>query len=354
MTAQDRSVFSLIDVLKKDPSNKDAAETLKAVYDSAVETKREMIRGDLEISKTPDTWAAIVPDLEILQKMYNDIKANPAALKAVPEPTDFSKTILKVKNKAAEGYYNQGIEYLNYNNRSYAKMAYDAFSKANRMVPGYNDVVNRMRIALDLSVIKVIVQPVDYYNYGYNYWGFSNDYLQRKMVDDLNRMSFSDVKFYTDWDARSRQIKADRIVTLRMTNIYIGNMYTERYSYTRSKEIEVGQTRTLPPKPIYETVKATVNVTRRIMKNYGSLECRIYDAASGANILFDNYPSDYRWAHESATYTGDSRALLPEDWDKINNKYQRPPSRTELSERIINDAYDPLLRRIRSGVNFGM
>lgn len=352
MTEQDRSVFALLDQLKKNPADPMIANMFKSVYDSAVNTKSDLIKENLEISQTPDTWANTIPDLQILQKMRNEILANPAALKVVPNPQDFTKIINKVRNKAAEGYYNQGMEYLNYNNRSYGKMAYDAFSKANNMIPGYNDVVNRMRIAKDMATVKVVVEPVNYFNYGYSYWGLNEDYLQQKMVDDLNRMSYNDVKFYTDWQARTQHIQVDRVVNLNMNNIYIGNVSTNKVTYSRSKQIQTGQTNANPPQPIYQTVKATVTVTKRLLVGDGNLQCRIYDPVTNRNILYDNYPGNYQWVSETATYRGDSRALEPEDLVKINNNYSAQPARSEITTRIINQSYDLLLRRIKNGISF--
>lgn len=49
------------------------------------------------------------------------------------------------------------------------------------------------------------------------------------MIRDLNAGSFRNVRFYTDWEARSQNIRADRVVELNFTNIYIGQQ--ERATY---------------------------------------------------------------------------------------------------------------------------
>ena len=155
------------------------------------------------------------------------------------------------------------------------------FVKANNAYPHYRDVEDRIREAREMATIKVVVKPVNYYNNSWNYWGFNNDYLQYAMVRDLNNASYSNVRFYTDREAEANFIRADRIVELNFNDLYIGSVYTDRYTIQRSKKIEIGQTRSVPPKPVYKTVTATVQVSRSILQSRASLDCRIYDWVSG-------------------------------------------------------------------------
>lgn len=34
-----------------------------------------------------------------------------------------------------------------------------------------------------------------HHNHGWNYWGFQNDWLQHRMVKDLNAMTLNDIRF---------------------------------------------------------------------------------------------------------------------------------------------------------------
>jgi hypothetical protein len=82
------------------------------------------------------------------------------------------------------------------------------------------------------------------------------------------------------------------------------------------------------------------------------LECRIYDVPTGRNILYDHFPGRYNWVFESASYNGDQRALTDEDLRLVNNRFDRYPTREEVGQKLINDAYGALVRRIEQGVNF--
>jgi len=352
-TPDDKLVFDLIERLKKNPNDADAAKQLPEAYEQAAEVRKNINSNTFNNMNEGDRWIEISKQLLVAQQLYSEIKGSPVISKIIPNPWDPTVKIQEAKQKAAEEYYNQGQQYLTYNNRPYARKAYDMFVKANTAYPNYKDVREMMQQSQLLATIKIVVNQVNYDNYGWNYWGFNNDYLQYKITRDLNNSSYRDVKFYSEDEARRLNIRPDRIVNLTFTDLYIGQLFNDRYSIDRSKQIEVGQTKTIPPQPIYETVKATVYVTRRVLQSRASLECRIYDWASNRNILFDRFPDNNTWKDESARYTGDKRALEQSDWNLINNSSNiNPPSRNELAQRLIDNCYNQLLSRIRNGVSF--
>ncbi|MBL7707992.1 MAG: hypothetical protein JNJ86_02920 [Chitinophagaceae bacterium] len=352
-TPDDKLVFDLIERLKKNPNDADAAKQLPEAYEQAAEVRKNINSNTFNNMNEGDRWIEISKQLLVAQQLYSEIKGSPVISKIIPNPWDPTVKIQETKQKAAEEYYNQGQQYLTYNNRPYARKAYDMFVKANTAYPNYKDVREMMQQSQLLATIKIVVNQVNYDNYGWNYWGFNNDYLQYKITRDLNNSSYRDVKFYSEDEARRLNIRPDRIVNLTFTDLYIGQLFNDRYSIDRSKQIEVGQTKTIPPQPIYETVKATVYVTRRVLQSRASLECRIYDWASNRNILFDRFPDNNTWKDESARYTGDKRALEQSDWNLINNSSNiNPPSRNELAQRLIDNCYNQLLSRIRNGVSF--
>ena len=150
------------------------------------------------------------------------------------------------------------------------------------------------------------------------------------------------------------QIPTDRIVELNFTELYVGQVFNNSSSILRSIQIETGTTNTKPPKPIYQTVNATVFTNTSYMQSRATLECRIYDQATGNNLLYDRFPGNDEWRIEIASYSGDSRALLPEDWNRINNNSnQQPPSRAQVADKLIRNAYSLLISRIKNGVQFG-
>lgn len=352
-TGEDKQVFDLIERLKKNPNDHEADRLLPEVYQQALDSKRQLNQEHLSQMAPGDRYLEKAKQLEVLQKMYTDIKASPAASKAVTNPWNPYEAIQTNKNNAAKEYYSQGMHFLSFNNRAYAGKAYEMFEKANSVVPGYLNVQQMMAEAKRLSTIYVIIRPVNYYNYNYSHWGFQNDFLQNQMVRDLNLSSFRDTKFFTEWEARNQHVQMDKVVDLNIVDMFIGQSYTQNNTYQRSAQIQVGTTKSLPEKPVYETVRAIVYVTTRVLESHAALECRIYDWVSGANIFFDRFPGRYNWRVQTATYKGDRRALTPEDlWLISNSGLTSAPLRNEIASRLLNDCYGQLLNSIRNGVRF--
>ena len=351
-TFEDKQVFDLIERLKKNANDVEAQELLPGAYRAALQKRDSLTEQKYYNLGGGERHIALANEWLVMQQMYEAILSNPAAKKAVPNPWDPSFKIQEEYNHAANEFYDQGLTYLNYNTREGAQKAYDLFVKTNKAVPGYKDVRDLMAEALDKSYIKVIVNPVNYYNNGFGYWGFQNDWLQQQMVRDLNFRSYKNVKFFTDWEARSQNIRPDKVVDLNYTRIYISQLFTQYYTVNRKTQIKTGETKTNPPKPIYETVTATVFVTKRYMQSNATLQCRIYDAYSNRNSFYDNFSNSYNWNIETATYRGDSRALTQEDWRLINNRFTNEPGREEIADKLLRDSYNMLLSRINNRVSF--
>ncbi|MEP6844348.1 MAG: hypothetical protein ABI861_00015 [Panacibacter sp.] len=351
-TFEDKQVFDLVDRLKKNANDEEAQRLLPQAYKTALEKREGLTDAKYYNMAGGDRHIALANEWKVMRNMYEAILSVPAAQKVLPNPWDPSLKIQQEYNHAADEYYEQGLTALNYNTREGAQKAYDYFVKSNNAVPGYKDVKDLMAEALDKSYIKVIVTPVNYYNNGYNFWGFQNDWLQQQMVRDLNFRSYKDVKFFTDWEARSQNVQPDKIVDLNYTRIYISQLFTQSYNYNRSADIKTGETNSIPAKPIYERVTAVVYVTKRYMQSNATLQCRIYDAYSNRNSFYDNFSNNYNWNIETATFRGDSRALTPEDWRMVNNSYNNPPGRAEIADRLLKDSYNMLLSRINSRVSF--
>ena len=351
-TFEDKQVFELVERLKKNPADGEAKRLLPEAYEQSITARNQVAEATNNNLEGGDRYMALAQQYEVVRKMYEAIVSTPAAHEAVPDPWNPAKAILDARSNAAREYYEQGMVYLNNNSRPSAQQAYDYFAKANDAVPGYKDVRDMMAVAKDKSLIKVVVNPVNYYNNPFGYWGFQNDWMQDQLVRDLNFRAYRDVKFYTEWQARSQNIVPDKVVDLVYTRIFISQLYTNSYSYNRTAEIKTGETKTNPPKPVYEKVTATVYVTSRYFQSNAALQCRIYDVLSNRNMMFETFPNSYTWKEETATYRGDSRALTAEDWARINNNNFNTPSRYDIADRLLRDSYNMLISRINNSVRF--
>lgn len=353
-TPDDTAVSELIQRIKKNNRDDEAIKLLPDAYWKATEQRMLISNSSFMNMNEGDQWMEVAKELAISQQFYNEITQNAVLAKLITNPWNPAQKIQEAKQKAAEKYYELGIQYMSYNNRPYAEKAFDMFTKAEKAYPGYRDTGDWLFKAKELATIKVIVRPVNYNNIGWQQWGFENDFLQYRMVRDLNSTSaYEHVRFYTDRDAYAGRIRTDKIVELNFNDLFIGSVASSNNTIQRSKQIQTGETASIPPKPVYETVRATVYVTRKILQSRATLDCRIYDWITGSILLSDRFPDSYSWRHEYATYSGDRRALEPSDWNLINGSPGiNAPARNDLATRLINNCYNQLLSRIRSGVKF--
>lgn len=354
-TVEDKTVFDLIEKLQKNSNDKDATDQLPNAYTTVLLKRQQLTEANYTYLSPGDRYVELAKEWGVMQQMYDKIYPLAAIRSQLKNLWNPAEAIQKAKLSAAGEFYNQGLEFLNYDNKQAASKAYDLFVKAEKAVPDYKDVAELKREALEKATIKVVIKPVGYSRYSWNYWGYQNDWLQQQIVNDLNAQSYRDVRFYTDWNAGTSQINPDRIVEINFTEIFVGSVFTDRRNYERSIQVETGKTKSIPPQPVYGTVTAKVYVTRKYMESRATLECRIYDWVSGNNLLYDRFPERNNWQTETATYTGDRRALTDEDWRRINsNGDDYPPSRNEIADKLMRNCYQALLSRIKSGVKFGM
>lgn len=352
-TPEDKTVFDLIERLEKNPGDKEAGRLLPEAYQYAREKRKEITDQLGAAGVQGDRYMEMANEWMVLKQMHDRIKSTPGAAAVLPDPWDPTPMIEGAKKLAAEDYYKAGMTFLGYNTREYAQKAYENFQKAAKASPGYKDVDNMIRVAADKATTRVLVNPVNYNRYGFGYYGFQNDWLQQQMVRDLNARAFANTRFYTEWELRSQQLVPDKVVDLDFIELFLDNIHSDSRSYQRSKQVVIGQTNSKPPKPVMQTVYATVTVQRRYMSSYATLECRIYDRQSNQTILADRFPERIEWIQERATYTGDRRALTAADIALISNVWNDyPPSREQMAETLVRNTYQQLLSRISSGVNW--
>lgn len=76
------------------------------------------------------------------------------------------------------------------------------------------------------------------------------------------------------------------------------------------------------------------------------MDVNIIDVASRKNIAYSSFSDSYNWEQESATYSGDRRALTSSDWTVINNNYNLP-----RKEDIMNELYRNLYPQVKNKIS---
>ena len=260
---EDKALQDAVKKLNKDPSDHEAKAAVPVLYNSVLKTHQDRIKS-YQTGADLSRWDKIIGEYNELQNAYNSIVHSTPSFKLVT-PENFSTQLLETKQQAAEEYYNLGETYLAKNSRNDAKKAYNYFKKAERYIPGYKDVTDRMSTAYENAIVDVVINPVQDNSFFFNSgWGnsgydYSNEYFQRTLVRELaydnnnNNRNYA-ARFYSDWEADRENIRPDWIVDLRLRNIDLPQPTNYNYRRSRSADVQIGTDTS--GKPVYKKVKS--------------------------------------------------------------------------------------------------
>ncbi len=352
---EDRALQDAVKKLNKSQTDENALAAVPILYSNIQKAHLAKIasyKNGRDISR----WEKIISEYDQLQSAYNAIINSTPAFRLVT-PQNYSADLLESKQQAAQEYYAEGESYINKDGRDNAKKAYGYFQKSDKFVPGFKDAKEQMNNAYDLSIVNVVVNPVQdnsfffnsgWGNSGYNY---SNEYFQQTLVRDLQTANSNGryaARFYTDWEARRDNIQPDWAVDLRLRDMNLPN--PTAYNYVQNRNAQVRNGTDTSGKPIYKTVYATVNISRQSFIASANMELNITDLHTRRSISFRNFREDYRWQEERASYSGDSRALTNEDWTIINNQSYHTPRR----EDVLSELYRKIYPQVKNSVSYSV
>jgi hypothetical protein len=353
---ENKSLQDAVKKLNKKPSDAAATEAVPILYSNLLKTHQDRI-ASYQTGSDPARWDKIIAEYNALQTAYDNIVNSTAAFRLVT-PQNFSAQLLDAKHAAAEEYYQAGEAYLNRSGRDNAKTAYNYLRKADRYESGYKDVRTKMNQAFEKSVVDVVINPIEDDRYFFNSgWGssglnYSNEYFQRTLVRDLandNNNSNYAARFYSDWEAQRSNIQVDWVVDLRLRNMNLPQPIRNTYRQSRSKQIQSGTDTS--GKPIYQTVTASLNITRMSFVAEAQMDLSVRDLEMSRTVSNRSFRENYRWEEERATYSGDQRALTSQDWNMINNSSFYTPRREEVLEQLYRKLYPQVLNAIKYAVD---
>src|SRR5437868_2978050 len=335
---EDRTLFDVVKALSKHPNDSNAIKALPVLYPIAQTRHLDKISRYKNESGL-NTLDKIVDEYTVLQKMYDVITADATSSRLV-SPTNYQNQLYDAKQQAADEYYSEGLAMLDKEGRDNAKRAWTYFSKADKFIPGFKDAKAKMDEAYQNAIVNVVINPVTdnsfYFNTGWGNAGYnySHEYFQQTMIRELGGTNATryPARFYSDWDARRENIKPDWVIDLTLRYLDIPRPASYNYVRTSTKSVEAGKDTS--GHTIYQSVSATVSITRMSFTARGQMQVEITDVASRKIISNHTYSDDYSWQEEHADYSGDSRALSQSDWDMLSNRryYDQPTKEDVLSE----------------------
>jgi hypothetical protein len=354
--SDEKDLATLIKRLNKKGGDDKIIADLKDVYGNAYLKSTQRLE-NYRYDPAPQKWDKIIPELEGLQRMYETISQSAYALRLV-NPANVYPQLIASKDSASFDYYEYGSQQLQQQQRENSKEAYYAFQKALRFVPNYKNAKQLMKEAYDRSIVNVLVNTIQYDDFGMNNWGW-NQYSNKdrmtynNLLRDLGGQSASNIpaRFYEEYALRRENKGPDIVVDLVWKNLRFDYPRDRTRSYNRSKRIETG--RDTANKPIYQTVTATVHVTERELTANGDMNLIVTDGVNRTQLRWDRLPSDYRYRLEFADYSGDKRALDNSDWTLINRSRNQPmPSKEDAMSEMMQKIYHDLVNRIKNAVNW--
>jgi tetratricopeptide (TPR) repeat protein len=329
--------------LQKDPDDPKLLNIIQNAYRYAVNDHEDRIRSNSE-SNNELKWEWMYNEYVSLQRLYDAIYKVPSVYNIV-NPVNYSSYLITYAERAGDVRFDRGLTFMNrYDKQSYRK-AYREFEAALQFKPGHRDIMLKMDEAYDYAVTNVVILPMQQYGgYVYSSYTIGGNNFDDQLIRDLQYSSGNEfVKFYSAWDARSKNVRVDQEVDMQLATIDIGRHYDNRSSRKVMKEIVVKETVYKPDSIVreYAKVYADIVTTRRTMSSNAVLQVRVRDA-DGRWLWNDNFTANHNWSTEFASYKGDERALTEADKQLVNRRHEFAPPETEIIrimlEQIGNDA----------------
>ncbi len=293
------AVLTAVQRLRQNPDHKKSREVLNLSYQAAVNYLETDAQNQLA-SNANFKFRSALSNYEKINKLYDEIRTSPGALKVIPSPVNRYKELTDLREKAAEESYEAGIQALMKSTRQDSKDAYFLFSDANQFSPGYRECIEMMEQAKENATINVVVDPTVENRYSWNFDPILFGYQSNMFV-----------KFYTEQEAQSKNLKrVDQFLRVSINGYREGLPQISRRQETRTDSVKSGEKTVNGQKvPIYQKVNATVTIFEKKATSHGSVNLIVTDASSKADIFSRELTSDMTWSDSWAVYTGDIRAV---------------------------------------------
>lgn len=338
--------------LQKDPNDSKLRNIIQTSYRYAAEDHESRIRNNSQ-SSNELKWEWMYNEYASLQKMYDAIRKVPEINKLV-RPTDYSSYLITYGEKAADVRFDRGLSFMQRSDKQSYQNAYREFQVAERLKPGDRNIIQKKIEAYEYAVTNVVILPMQE-RYGFRYSSYNNSYnsLDEQLLRSLQYNSGNDfVRFYSDWDARSQNIRADEVVDMRLATMNIGRYYDSRSTRQVSKEVVIREIVYRPDSIVkeYGRVYADITTTRRTMNSDAMLQVNVR-SGNGNWLWSDNFNANHSWTTEFASFTGDARALSESDKQLVNRGQQQAPREEEIIRCLLDEINNNALYRIRNYFN---
>jgi tetratricopeptide (TPR) repeat protein len=326
------AVMRSVEKLRKNPNHKNSREALANAYPQAVNTLMDQLESN-DQSNAEFKYTSAVHTYNKLNAMYESIQRSPGAQQVIHKPKKYYTTLEKIKPRAAEEQYRAGLYQLSFANRENAKQAYHYFMEADKLVPGYKNVGEKIDEAYHLSILHVVanLKPVQS-----RFYELSADVFYRQVNNTLKQIENNEfIRFYSPEQAVNHKIQnPDQILEISFEDFVVGETHTRE---TREKverdSVIIGEI-TLDSgrkKEVIGSVNAELAVYRMEMSSRGIVNLTITkNGMQDKDLIYQDFPGEFVWFNEWGQFNGDDRALSDQQIAICNNKNINPPPPQQL------------------------
>ena len=335
--------------LQKDPNDYETKELVQKSYTYTVNEHEDQIR-ILSNSKSDNRYDRIYQQYVALQNLYNTIHQYPEAARLI-KAKDYSESVETYREKAAEVHVEKAEKWMKEGTKEAYREAYREYATAVNYRPDDFELRKQKDTAYDRAIVKVILNPIQNlggYRYGSSY---QLQNFQRDIIRTLSyNMNNEFVKFYSEYEARSKDVEADQVMELNLNCISIGQPNDIKNSREVTKQVVVKEIvfKEDSVKKEYGTVRANITTTKRTLLSQGDLFITVRDT-KGRTIWNDRFTGQHKWETQLISYTGDERALSDTDKTSLNqNNNSNPPSEDQIMEELLRQIQSDLSYRLRN------
>jgi hypothetical protein len=338
--------------LQKDPGDPQLLDIIRNSYRYAVNDHESRIRDHAE-SNNELKWEWMYQEYASLQKMYDAIYRVPSVF-ALVQPLSYSSYLVTYAEKAGNTRLERGISFMQHYDKKSYQQAYREFQAALRFKPGNREAMEKMEEAYAYAVTNVVILPMQQYGgFVYSSYTVGGNNFDDQLIRNLQFSSGNEfVKFYSAWEARSRQLRTDLLVDMHLSTFNMGRQQEYRTTRKVSKEVLIKETVIRPDSVVREMgwVHANIISTRRTMVSDALLRVSVKDN-DGLWIWSDDFNAGHNWSTEFATYNGDSRALSASDKQLVERRPAFPPAENEIMQYLFDQLNSDALYRIKKYFN---
>jgi hypothetical protein len=343
------AIMKAVGRLSSDTDNKKASQVISEGYPMAITYYQEEIDRTLT-SNDPFKWKQTLDIMQTVNRMSDEIRRVPAARKLVSSIKTYTSEMTDVQNKAAQEYYDAGMDALDRKTRESAKQAYFHFQNADALVRGYKDSRQKMLQSKDLATLKVIVEQIPV-NGKFEYSAqFFYDNVFQMLNQQFPENSF--VHFFSPEQADRMKLKyPDMVLRMGFYDFFIdrpqhleeekelNRQIEEKYEVKISKDSTAVRTRLIPK-------KGKIKILTDQVASGGLLELKAVDFQSQKIVFTDKIPGEFTWQNKYGIFVGDKEVLDNELTNILNNKMVMPPAAQDMFVLFTKPIFNQLATKL--------